>query len=104
MDCSERLFSFGHSPHMLIKRSGVVRFSEIQKKEVIDGAKGSFLGYVQDATVNVKTGIIETLHVSGGERGLFFDTKKNELRQIRIRDITVIGKDIILVNEKVEEE
>lgn len=81
-----------------------MRFSEIQKKEVIDGAKGSFLGFVQDATVNVKTGMIETLHVSGGEKGLFFDAKKNELKKIRIRDITVIGKDIILVNEKIDEE
>lgn len=81
-----------------------MRFSEIQKKEVIDGAKGSFLGYVQDATVNVKTGMIETLHVSGSEKGLFFDTKKNEIKKIRILDISVIGKDIILVNEKVGEE
>lgn len=81
-----------------------MRFSEIQKKEVIDGTKGSFLGYVQDATVDVKEGVIETLHVSGGEKGLFFDTKKNELKKVRIRDIMVIGKDIILVGEKSEEE
>lgn len=81
-----------------------MRFSEIQKKEVIDGEKGSFLGYVQDATVDVKKGVIETLHVSSGEKGLFFDTKKSELRKIRIRDISVIGKDIILVNEKTEKE
>lgn len=81
-----------------------MRFSEIQKKEVIDKSKGSFLGYVQDATVDVKTGIIETLHVSGGEKGLFFEPKKNDLRKIRIRDITVIGKDIILVDEKADEE
>lgn len=81
-----------------------MRFSEIQKKEVIDGAKGSFLGYVQDATVDVKSGLIETLHVSGGEKGMFFDSKKGELRKIRIHDIMVIGKDIILVNEKVDKE
>ena len=48
--------------------------------------------------------MIETLHVSGGEKGLFFDAKKNELKKIRIHDITVIGKDIILVNEKIGEE
>lgn len=81
-----------------------MRFSEIQKKEVIDGTKGSFLGYVQDATVDVKEGVIEALHVSGGEKGLFFDTKKNELKKVRVRDIMVIGKDIILVGEKSEEE
>lgn len=81
-----------------------MRFSEIQKKEVISATKGSFLGYVQDATIDVEKGVIEILHVSGGEKGLFFDTKKNELKKIRIRDITIIGKDIILVNEKMEKE
>ena len=30
-----------------------MRFSEIQKKEVIDATKGSFLGYVQDATIDI---------------------------------------------------
>ena len=30
-----------------------MRFSEIQKKEVIDATKGSFLGFVQDATIDM---------------------------------------------------
>lgn len=81
-----------------------MRFSELQKKEVIDGTKGTFLGYVQDATVDVKKGVIDILHVSGGEKGLFFDTKKNDLRKIRVSDIMVIGKDIILVGKNSAEE
>lgn len=43
-----------------------MRFSEIQKKEVIDTTKGSFLGFVQDATIDIKNGKVESLHVSGG--------------------------------------
>ncbi len=77
-----------------------MRFSEIQKKEVIDATKGSFLGYVQDATIDVKNGTVEALHVGGGEKGLFFNNSKNEEAQVRIIDISVIGKDIVLVGKK----
>ena len=31
-----------------------MRFSEIQKKEVIDVKKGAFLGFVQDATIDTE--------------------------------------------------
>lgn len=74
-----------------------MRFSEIQKKEVIDGAKGSFLGYVQDATIDIKSGTVEALHISEGERGFFFDSKQKEPKKVFIKDITIIGKDIVLV-------
>lgn len=86
--------------HKVVKRSEPMRFSEIQKKEVIDGTKGSFLGYVQDATIDVKKGMLESLHISGGERSIFFDTKKGEIQKIRLQDITIIGKDIVLVGKK----
>ena len=43
-----------------------MKFSEIQKKEVIDATKGSFLGYVQDATIDVANGKVESLHVDIG--------------------------------------
>lgn len=74
-----------------------MKFSEIQKKEVIDASKGSFLGYVQDASIDIKNGKVKTLHVSGGDKGMFFGSSKNEISQIRMSDITVIGKDIVLV-------
>ena len=40
-----------------------MRFSEIQKKEVIDARKGAFLGYVQDATIDIVSGKVEALHI-----------------------------------------
>lgn len=77
-----------------------MRFSEIQKKEVIDSTKGTFLGYVQDATIDVANGKVELLHVNAGERGFFFDSKQNDLTKIRLQDISIIGKDIVLVGKK----
>lgn len=77
-----------------------MRFSEIQKKEVIDGKKGSFLGYVQDATIDIDKGVVEALHISEEERGFFFEAKQKEEKKIRLDDITIIGKDIVLVGVK----
>lgn len=77
-----------------------MRFSEIQKKEVIDGEKGSFLGYVQDATVDVEKGVIEKLHVSSGEKGLFFDTKKSELKKFEYAIFLSLEKILFLSMKK----
>lgn len=77
-----------------------MRFSEIQKKEVIDATKGSFLGYVQDATIDVKNGKVDQFHIGGGEKGMFFNQSKNDISKVRMVDIKVIGKDIVLVNKK----
>ncbi|WP_203246154.1 PRC-barrel domain-containing protein [Sporosarcina beigongshangi] len=77
-----------------------MRFSEIQKKEVIDATKGSFLGFVQDATIDSKNGKVESLHVGGGDRGLFFEAKDKNTKRVRLEDIMTIGKDIVLVGKK----
>lgn len=77
-----------------------MRFSDIQKKEVIDVAKGAFLGFIQDATIDTVNGKIESFHVGGGERSIFFDTKEKEMKKVRLEDVTTIGKDIILVGKK----
>ena len=77
-----------------------MRFSDIQKKEVIDGKKGSFLGYIQDATIDTVNGTVEAFHISDGDRNFFFDSKQKEPKKVRLQDITVIGKDIVLVGVK----
>ncbi|WP_318615520.1 PRC-barrel domain-containing protein [Sporosarcina sp. YIM B06819] len=77
-----------------------MRFSEIQKKEVIDATKGSFLGFVQDATIDIKNGKVESLHVGGGERGIFFEAKDKDAKRVRLDDVATIGKDIVLVGKK----
>jgi YlmC/YmxH family sporulation protein len=80
-----------------------MKFSEIQKKEVIDVSKGAFLGYIHDATIDTTTGKVDSFHVGGGERGLFFDSKDKDTKKVRLKDITTIGKDIVLVGKKYEE-
>ena len=62
-----------------------MKFSEIQKKEVIDATKGSFLGYVQDATIDIENGKVESLHISEGERILFFDSKQKERKKFAFK-------------------
>lgn len=77
-----------------------MKFSEIQKKEVIDATKGTLLGYVQDATIDIVNGKVEALHIGEGERNMFFDSKEKDTRKVRLQDITTIGKDIVLVGRK----
>ena len=77
-----------------------MRFSEIQKKEVIDVKKGVFLGFVQDATIDTKHGKVESLHVGGGERNGFFEAKGKDTKRVPLEDIATIGKDIMLVGNK----
>ncbi|CAM3086341.1 PRC-barrel domain-containing protein [Filibacter tadaridae] len=79
-----------------------MRFSEIQKKEVIDATKGAFLGYVQDATIDIETGKVELLHIGGGDRSIFFDMKDKDkdTRKVRLEDVTTIGKDIVLIGKR----
>lgn len=77
-----------------------MKFSEIQKKEVIDAKKGTFLGFVQDATIDIANGKIDSLHIGGGERSSFFEGKDKESKKVRLEDVTTIGKDIILVGKK----
>ena len=77
-----------------------MRFSEIQKKEVIDASKGAFLGYVQGATIDIVNGKVEALHIGEGDRNIFFEAKEKETKKVRLQDITTIGKDIVLVGKK----
>ncbi len=80
-----------------------MRFSELQKKEVIEVKKGSFLGFVQDATIDMKNGKIDVLQIGGAERSLFLDSKMKDLKQIKYDDVFTIGKDIVLVGKKTEQ-
>ncbi|GEN82101.1 hypothetical protein SLU01_04130 [Sporosarcina luteola] len=79
-----------------------MKFSDLQKKEVIEVKKGSFLGFVQDASIDMKNGKIDTLQIGGAERTMFLDTKIKDLKQIKYEDVLTIGKDIVLVGKKTD--
>ncbi|MDW0111856.1 MULTISPECIES: PRC-barrel domain-containing protein [Sporosarcina] len=79
-----------------------MRFSELQKKEVIEVKRGAFLGFVQDATIDMKNGKLDMLQVGGAERSLLFEPKMKDYKQIKYNDVVTIGKDIILVGKKLD--
>lgn len=77
-----------------------MRFSSVQKKEVIELKRGSFLGFVQDATIDITTGKIEKLHIGEIERSFFSDNKTKGIQKISYAEVMTIGKDIILIHNK----
>ncbi|WP_153731212.1 PRC-barrel domain-containing protein [Sporosarcina obsidiansis] len=77
-----------------------MRFSSLQKKEVIELKKGSFLGFVQDATIDIDNGKIEKLHIGEIQRSFFSDGKSKGVQKVGYEDVMTIGKDIILVQKK----
>ncbi|WJY28807.1 PRC-barrel domain-containing protein [Sporosarcina trichiuri] len=77
-----------------------MRFSEIQKKEVIDLNRGKFLGFVQDASIDITDGKIQTLHIGGTERSLFMESRVKDQKQVRYEEVVTIGKDIVLIQKK----
>lgn len=79
-----------------------MRFSDLQKKEVIEVKKGTFLGFVQDATIDMKNGKIAILQIGGAEKSLFLDSKIKDLKQVKYDDVLTIGKDIVLVGKKTD--
>jgi len=80
----------------------IMRFSDLQKKEVIEVKKGSFMGFVQDATIDMKNGKIDVLQIGGAERTLFLEPKMKDLKQIKYDDVLTIGKDIVLVGKRTD--
>ncbi|WP_301107065.1 PRC-barrel domain-containing protein [Sporosarcina sp.] len=77
-----------------------MRFSSLQKKEVIEIKKGSFLGFVQDATIDVTGGKIDKLHIGEIQRSFFSDAKSKGVQKVGYADVKTIGKDIVLVQNK----
>lgn len=74
-----------------------MRFSEIQRKEIIAANSGRFLGYVEDAVVHKDTGYVEAFVVAEPKKFMSFSGNQKETLKIPIEDIIVVGKDIILV-------
>lgn len=77
-----------------------MRFSSLQRKEVIELEKGTFLGFVQDAVIDIENGRIEKLHVGEIQRSFFSDTKGKGIQKLAYGEVMTVGKDIILVRRK----
>ncbi len=77
----------------------MVKISEFQIKDVVNVADGKKLGNIDDIDINLSTGKIEAIVISGGGRVLGF-FGKDEGIVIPWKNILKIGHDVILVRYK----
>jgi YlmC/YmxH family sporulation protein len=80
----------------------MVRISEFQIKDVVNVSDGKRLGNIGDIEINLTTGKIEAVVISGNGRVLGFFGKDDEI-VIPWKNIIKIGQDVILVRHKVDE-
>ena len=77
----------------------MVRISEFQIKDVVNMADGKKLGNISDIDIDLQTGKIEAIIISGVGRIFSFFSKEEEI-VIPWRNILKIGEDVILVRFK----
>ncbi|WP_160720128.1 YlmC/YmxH family sporulation protein [Bacillus sp. USDA818B3_A] len=76
-----------------------MKISEFQIKDVVNVADGKRLGNIGDIDINLTTGKIEAVIISGNGRVLGFFGKDEEII-IPWKNILKIGQDVILVRYK----
>ncbi|MDR6124263.1 YlmC/YmxH family sporulation protein [Neobacillus drentensis] len=81
----------------------MVKISEFQIKDVVNVSDGKRLGNIGDIEINLTTGKIEAVVISGSGRVLGFFGKDEDI-VIPWRNIIKIGQDVILVRYKGIEE
>ncbi|WP_042456196.1 YlmC/YmxH family sporulation protein [Neobacillus dielmonensis] len=77
----------------------MVRISEFQIKDVVNVSDGKRLGNIGDIEINVSTGKIEAVVISGNGRVLGFFGKDEDV-VIPWKNIIKIGQDVILVRHR----
>ncbi|HLO11981.1 MULTISPECIES: YlmC/YmxH family sporulation protein [Neobacillus] len=75
------------------------KISEFQIKDVVNVSDGKRLGNIGDIEINLTTGKIEAVVISGSGRVLGFFGKDEDI-VIPWRNIIKIGQDVILVRYK----
>jgi YlmC/YmxH family sporulation protein len=81
----------------------MVKISEFQIKDVVNVSDGKRLGNIGDIEINLATGKIDAVVVSGSGRVLGFFGKDEDI-VIPWKNIIKIGQDVILVRYKGSEE
>jgi YlmC/YmxH family sporulation protein len=79
----------------------MVRISEFQIKDVVNVSDGKRLGNIGDIEINLTTGKIESVVITGNGKVLGFFGKDDEI-VIPWKNIIKIGQDVILVRHKVD--
>ncbi|MEH7177259.1 YlmC/YmxH family sporulation protein [Neobacillus vireti] len=81
----------------------MVKISEFQIKDVVNVSDGKKLGNIGDIEINLTTGKIEAVIVSGNGKVLGFFGREEDII-IPWKNIIKIGQDVILVRFKSVEE
>jgi YlmC/YmxH family sporulation protein len=81
----------------------MVKISEFQIKDVVNVADGKKLGNIGDIEINLSTGKIEAVIVTGSGKVLGFFGREEDI-VIPWKNIIKIGQDVILVRFKAIEE
>jgi YlmC/YmxH family sporulation protein len=81
----------------------MVKISEFQIKDVVNVSDGKRLGNIGDIEINLTTGKIDAVVISGSGRVLGFFGKDEDI-VIPWKNIIKIGQDVILVRYKGNEE
>ncbi|MDQ1003809.1 YlmC/YmxH family sporulation protein [Neobacillus sp. NPDC093182] len=81
----------------------MVKISEFQIKDVVNVADGKKLGNIGDIEINLTTGKIEAVIVTGSGKVLGFFGREEDI-VIPWKNIIKIGQDVILVRFKAIEE
>lgn len=81
----------------------MIKISEFQTKDVVNIADGKKLGNIGDIDINLISGKIDAVIISGNGRVLGFFGKDEEM-VIPWKNILKIGEDVILVRYKSAED
>ena len=79
-----------------------MRFTSVQEKEIIEATSGKFIGYIVDAEVCEKKGVIEAFIISTPKKFYNLFQGEESVRKIAFEHILTVGKDVILVKEQYE--
>lgn len=77
-----------------------MKFTDIQQKEFIEASDGKMLGYVNDARISKEKGIIESFFLAEPKKMLELFSGNRPTTVIRLSDIKVIGKDVVIVQSR----
>jgi YlmC/YmxH family sporulation protein len=77
-----------------------LKFTDIQQKEFIEASDGRMLGFVNDARISKENGTIESFFLAEPKKMLELFSGNRPTIVIRLSDIKVIGKDVVIVQTK----
>ena len=77
-----------------------MKFTDIQQKEFIEASDGKMLGFVNDAQISKETGTIESFFLVEPKKMMELFSGNRPTVIIRLCDIKVIGKDVVIVQSK----